>query len=65
MRIIRGAFKKFVPIIYRVKLVNSQQSTWASSLKLKCIWPSVFPKLGFHCRRILDLGPSVSHLQCG
>ena len=33
------------------------------SLQQKRTWPSVVPKPGFHCRRILDhLGPPASHL---
>jgi len=33
-----------------------------SFLQLKCNWPGVSPKLGFRCRRIVDLALSASHM---
>jgi len=33
-----------------------------SVLQVKCTWSEVSPELGFHCRRIVDLGLSASRL---
>jgi len=33
-------------------------------MQLICPWFGVSPKLGFHCRRIVDLALSACHLPC-
>ena len=61
LTVIRGAFKTFVAWhshkIATSYFVNFQHGL----LQLECTWSSIFTKLGFRCRRIVDLALLASN----